>query len=96
LFSACTTVALARNSFREEPAVEPVKPVAMNAFHSASDRSPPASVWLVVMCARIPAVVRSGEEPGVVVDFLPNSSADSMSRACSIPFIFSWRVHSSG
>ena len=43
----------------------------MKALNSASDRSPPASVWFVEMNDSAPPVVRASVDPGVVADFLP-------------------------
>jgi hypothetical protein len=68
----------------------------MKALNSASDRSPPASVWLVVMNDRTPPIVRSSVAPGVVADLRPSRNEYSMSFACSMPLLRFWRGHSFG
>src|SRR3954463_14814354 len=69
---------------------------SMKALNSASDRSPPASVWLVEMNDSTPPVVRASVAPGVVADLRPNRNAYSMSFACSMPCLLACRGHSAG
>jgi hypothetical protein len=68
----------------------------MKALNSASLRSPPASVWLLVMNDSTPPVVRSSVAPGVVADLRPSRNVSSMSFACSIPLLRACRGHSAG
>jgi hypothetical protein len=93
LFSADTPTPDAIASFEPDPYR---MTCSMKALNSASDRSPPASVWLLEMNDSAPPVVRRSVAPVVSADLRPSRNDSSMSFACSPPALRACSGQSAG